>query len=66
MFIQVLTWVIIAVIVCVIGYAIVNFTTLSLMSSMWIVCGIVWGLLILFVIGAIAFNRYRNREKKDK
>lgn len=63
---KIFSWFIIAVIVCAIGYAIVNFTTLSLMSSMWIVCGIVWGLLILFVVGAIAFNRYRNREKKDK
>ena len=35
------------------------------MKIMWIVCGVVWGLVIVFAVGLRIVNRIRNRSFKD-
>lgn len=31
----------------------------------WIVCGVIWVVVILGFIGLCVFNRWRNRKRKD-
>lgn len=38
---------------------------MSITKIMWIVCGVVWALVILGFFGLVIFNRIRNRKGKD-
>lgn len=38
---------------------------MSIVKISWIVCGIVWVLVILLFFGLVIFNRIRNRKGKD-
>lgn len=38
---------------------------MRLSTIMWIVCGIIWGIVILGAVGLIIVNRIRNRKRKD-
>lgn len=37
---------------------------MALKTILWIVCGVIWAVLIAAFIGVTIFNRIRNREKK--
>lgn len=32
----------------------------------WIICGVIWGIVILGTVGLIIVNRIRNRKREDK
>lgn len=36
---------------------------MSITTIFWIVCGIVWGVVIFGALGLAVFNRIRNRDK---
>lgn len=38
---------------------------MSAMTIAWIVCGVIWGVVILGAVGVAVFNRIRNRDKHD-
>lgn len=38
---------------------------MTLTTIMWIVCGIIWAIVILGAVGLIIVNRIRNRKRKD-
>lgn len=35
---------------------------MSISTIMWIICGVIWAVLIIGFIGLIVFNRIRNRK----
>lgn len=38
---------------------------MNLTTIMWIVCGGIWGVVIVGAVALIIVNRIRNRERKD-
>lgn len=36
---------------------------MKLSTILWIVCGVIWALLVVAFVGFIIFNRIRNRRK---
>lgn len=38
---------------------------MSIFKISWIVCGIIWAVVILGFFGLVIFNRFRNRKGKD-
>ena len=37
---------------------------MSLSTIMWVICGGIWGVVIVGAVGLIIVNRIRNRERK--
>ena len=38
---------------------------MNLKTIMWIVCGVIWAVVILGAVALIIVNRIRNRKRKD-
>lgn len=38
---------------------------MNLLMIMWIVCGVIWGLVIVGAVVLVVVNRIRNRQRKD-
>lgn len=39
---------------------------MSLSTIMWVVCGVIWGIVIVGAVLLFIVNRIRNRERKDR